>query len=53
MGAADHDARGIEPPIAPDELAALAGKSYPEIAWFVLRRFTAGALDDARLRALC
>ena len=41
------------PPIAPDELAALAGRSYPEIAWLVLRRFTAGALDDARLRALC
>jgi threonine synthase len=41
------------PPFGPDDLAALAGKTYPEIAWFVLRRFTAGVLDDDRLRALC
>jgi len=41
------------PPLGADELAALVGKSYPEIAWSVLRRFTAGMLDDERLRALC
>ncbi len=41
------------PAFGPGELAGLVGKSYPEIAWAVLRRFTAGALDDARLRALC
>ena len=40
-------------PIEPDDLAALADKSYPEIAWFVLRRFMTGVLDDDRLRALC
>ena len=41
------------PPLSPQDLAGLAGKSYPEIAWFVLRRFTAGVIDDAKLRALC
>ena len=41
------------PPFGPDDLASLADKTYPEIAWFVLRRFTAGLLDDERLRALC
>lgn len=41
------------PPVAAAERAALVGRSYPEIAWAVLRRFTAGVLDDARLRALC
>jgi threonine synthase len=41
------------PPIEPDALAALGDKSYPDIAWFVLRRFMTGVLDDERLRALC
>ncbi len=41
------------PPLSPDDLASLVGKSYAEIAWSVLRRFTAGMLDDAKLRALC
>src|SRR5512146_2578509 len=41
------------PPLSPGDLAGLVGKSYPEIAWFVLRRFTQGVLDDARLLALC
>ena len=41
------------PPLGPDDLGTLVGKSYAEIAWFVLRRFTAGLLDDAALRALC
>jgi len=43
----------VVPPFGPDDLASLVDKPYPEIAWFVLRRFTAGLLDDARLRALC
>ena len=41
------------PPLSAGDLASLAGRSYAEIAWFVLRRFTAGVLDDERLRTLC
>ncbi len=41
------------PPLDPADLAALPGSSYAETAWRVLRRFTAGLLDDDRLRALC
>lgn len=41
------------PPLGAGDLASLAGRSYAEIAWLVLRRFTAGMLDDERLRALC
>ena len=41
------------PPLTAGDLAALVGRSYAEIAWSVLRRFTAGMLDDGRLRALC
>jgi threonine synthase len=41
------------PPLSAEDLASLVGKPYAEIAWFVLRRFTAGIVDDARLRALC
>jgi threonine synthase len=41
------------PPLSVEDLASLAGRPYPEIAWFVLRRFTAGIIDDARLRTLC
>lgn len=33
--------------------AEIVGKPYPEIAFAVLRRFTAGILDDDTLRALC
>jgi len=40
-------------PLSRADLAALVGKSYPEIAYAVLRRFTTGVIDDARLRALC
>jgi threonine synthase len=40
-------------PLTPPELAALAKQSYPAIAHAVLRRFTAGVFDDARLMALC
>jgi threonine synthase len=35
------------------ELSALAGRSYPGIAYAVLRRFTGGVIDDAHLAALC
>ena len=41
------------PPLTTADLASLVGRSYAEIAWSVLRRFTAGVLDDERLRALC
>jgi threonine synthase len=41
------------PPLSAGDLASLVGRSYAEIAWSVLRRFTAGVLDDAKLRALC
>ncbi len=41
------------PPLGPGDLASLVGRSYAEVAWFVLRRFTAGVVDDSRLRALC
>ena len=33
--------------------AEVAGKSYPEIAFEVLRLYAAGIVDDATLRALC
>jgi len=41
------------PPMAPAELAELAGKPYPEVAFQVLRRFTTGIFDDPTLGALC
>ena len=41
------------PPLDAADLADLAARPYAEVAWFVLRRFTAGVLDDGRLRALC
>ena len=41
------------PPLGPADLAALVGKTYPEIAHFVLRRFTAGVMEEETLRALC
>jgi len=34
-------------------VSELVGKPYPQIAFEVLRRFTAGILDEATLRALC
>ncbi|MBI5542339.1 MAG: threonine synthase [Deltaproteobacteria bacterium] len=40
-------------PLAQEELAALKDRSYPEVAHALLRRFTAGVLDDDRLLALC
>lgn len=41
------------PEILPGDLTALADRSYPEIAHFVLRRFTQGVIGDDRLRSLC
>ncbi len=41
------------PPLSPDELTALAEKTYPQIAYAVLRGYTAGVIDDDTLRALC
>lgn len=41
------------PQLTPDELAGFAGKSYPEIAFDILRRYTSGILDDATLFDLC
>jgi threonine synthase len=38
---------------SPAELAALAAKDYPHVAHTVLRRFTAGIMDDEVLQALC
>ncbi len=41
------------PPLTRGDLAALADKSYPEIAHAVLRKYTAGVFDDATLERLC
>ena len=41
------------PVFSRNELEALAPKSYPEIAFEVLRKFTVGVLPEDRLRALC
>ncbi len=41
------------PPLSRDELASLAGASYPEIAFAVLSKYTAGVFDDEVLRSLC
>jgi threonine synthase len=41
------------PPMSVEELASLTHRPYAEVAWFVLRRFTAGTFDDEQLRALC
>ncbi|MFZ5608295.1 MAG: threonine synthase [Pseudomonadota bacterium] len=40
------------PRLAPDEIAALAGLSYAEVATRVMAPFVAGSLDEARLHAL-
>jgi threonine synthase len=41
------------PPLSPGERRDLIGRTYPEIAFEVLRRYTAEAIDETRLRALC
>lgn len=41
------------PALSLADLSALAGRAYPEVAFEVLRRFTAGVFDDDRLRGMC
>ncbi len=41
------------PTITQDELASWANLSYADIAFNVLRRFTAGVFDDEHLKRLC
>ena len=41
------------PELSRDELLSLVDMPYPEIAYEVLRRFTAGTIPDDRMRALC
>jgi len=41
------------PQLTGEDLRALAGRTYPEIAFQVLRRYTKGMIDDERLIALC
>jgi len=41
------------PPLTRDELAALTGRPYADVAFAVLRPYTAGVFDDETLRALC
>ena len=41
------------PPLSRNELASLTEASYPEIAYAVLSKCTAGVFDDAVLRSLC
>jgi len=41
------------PLITPDELRRWRLRSYPEVAFAVLRKFTVGVIDEARLRELC
>ena len=41
------------PELTPDEIAALAGCSYPEAAFRIIGRFTGGEIGDAALRRMC
>lgn len=41
------------PEMLPKQIEALAERSYPEVAHFVLERFTRGSIDQGRLRELC
>jgi threonine synthase len=40
------------PVLSPDEIAALAGCSYAEAAFRIIRRFTGGEITDAALRGM-
>jgi threonine synthase len=40
------------PQIPPDEIAGFAGKPYAEVAFAVIRRFVAGEIPDAALKAI-
>jgi threonine synthase len=41
------------PQLSGSDLHGLAGRTYPQIAFHVLRRYTQGVIDDDRLMALC
>jgi len=41
------------PQLTPAEITALGQRTYPEIAFDVLRRFAAGVVDDGTLSAFC
>jgi len=41
------------PQLSRSDLAGLRGRPYAEVAWAVLRGYTAGVIDDDTLRALC
>jgi threonine synthase len=41
------------PRFSPAQLRELDGHSYARVAWEILRPFTSGVIDDARLRELC
>jgi len=41
------------PAFSREELAGLQDRSYPEVAFEVLRRFTGGVIDASRLESLC
>jgi threonine synthase len=43
----------VFPALSPGELTALAGRPYAEVAWAVLRPYTAGTFGDAALRDAC
>jgi len=41
------------PTLSADEFSALVGKTYPEVAFAVLRGYTAGVIDEGTLKRLC
>lgn len=41
------------PVLLAEELNGLTGRPYPDVAFAVLQRYTAGIIDDATLKALC
>lgn len=44
---------GVFPRLDAEELATFASRSYPEIAFAVLRRYTQGVLDEVELERVC
>ena len=41
------------PPLSGDDITALTGQPYPEVALAILRRYTPGVIDETTLRSLC
>ena len=41
------------PPLSGEDFTALIGRPYPEVALAILRRYTAGVIDETTLRSLC